>query len=234
MLHGGASPVGNGHLTWVNGTLFVVTIGTGELFAIKGKNSYEKICGISMSFGNTDGTGAMASFSKPNGIAGSLTGGTLLINCSDPSWIEDPFKLHPALLRMVTGLCQVNGIKCWTEGEREAIDQIKSNTEFFSKAYQEKQYDKMVDSCTVDGKILPNGSKIISGHEAIRQRWILPENQKVTRHKVFHEEIKILGDEAYDYGYYEENTEFAYGRREVGKENMSLFGKKWINNGRSL
>lgn len=226
VLQGGPNPVGTGHLAWVNGNLFVTTIGTGEIFVVHDKNNIQKLCGINKAFTNTDGSTETATFSKPNGIAALGSGDTLFVNCSDPSWVSNPLKLHPAPLRMITGVCNVQGVHCWTRDEQEAIDLIKSNTVQFSRAYMQRDYEKIANSYTIDGKIMPGGARIISGKEEIRKRWILPDDQKVIHHRVFHEDIKILRDEAYDYGYYEGTTEFANGKTEDWKGKYLIIWKK--------
>ncbi|MEQ8473545.1 MAG: nuclear transport factor 2 family protein [Marinoscillum sp.] len=99
----------------------------------------------------------------------------------------------------------------------EAI--IRKNIESFSRYYMNKQYDSLAMTYTEDAKIMPPGADIISGREAIKLRWILPDGVDVLMHKVTPTEIKILGDHAYDLGYYEGNT-----RRRDGSE-VSWKGK---------
>ena len=75
----------------------------------------------------------------------------------------------------------------------------------FSQALMIQDYDAVVDAYTDDAKIFPGRSKILTGKAAIRKYWTPPagSNRKTTYHKIMPEEIKILGKEAYDYGYYE-------------------------------
>lgn len=226
VLQGGPSPVGNGHLTWANGNLIVTTIGTGEIYLIPGKNKALKLCGTPFAFSNVDGDAHSATFSKPNGVAATSTSDTLFVNCSEPSWRSDALKLHPAPLRMITGVCQVDGVHCWSREEKKAIDLIRDKTRIFSQAYIAGDYDKLADAYTVDGKIMPNGSNIISGRTDIKARWILPDDQKILHHKVYHEEIKITGAMAYDYGYYEGATLFNNGKSEVWKGKYLIIWKK--------
>lgn len=89
---------------------------------------------------------------------------------------------------------------------KEAI--ILKNVAAFSQALMNQDYDFVVNAYTEDAKIFPNGTKILAGHEAIRQYWTPPADskQKMTYHKVTPDEIKIIGNEAYDYGYYEGKT----------------------------
>lgn len=104
VLQGGQSPVGNGHLTWKNGVLFVTTIGRGEIYVVTVEGKATLLAGKPMAFSNLDGAGLDATFSKPNGIAASITGDTLYVNGSKPTWAKDPLQLHPANLRMITGV----------------------------------------------------------------------------------------------------------------------------------
>lgn len=82
---------------------------------------------------------------------------------------------------------------------------LKKNMAAFSHALMNQDYDFVVDAYTDDAKIFPNGTKILTGKEAIRKYWTPPagSNRKTTYHKIIPEEITIIGNEAYDYGYYE-------------------------------
>ncbi|MFK7980684.1 MAG: DUF4440 domain-containing protein [Saprospiraceae bacterium] len=82
---------------------------------------------------------------------------------------------------------------------------ILKNIKAFSQALMNQDYDTVVDAYTDDAKIFPQNSSILTGKTAIRKYWTPPtgSNRKTTYHKITPEEIKILGDEAYDYGYYE-------------------------------
>lgn len=96
-----------------------------------------------------------------------------------------------------------NGNTAKENAKAEAI--IRKNIAAFSKALMEQNYDLVVDAYTEDGKIFPGGRPILSGHNPIRKYWVPKEGSKskITYHKITPEEIKILGKEAYDYGYYE-------------------------------
>jgi len=82
---------------------------------------------------------------------------------------------------------------------------LKKNMAAFSQALMNQDYDTVVDAYTDDAKIFPGNSKILAGKDAIRKYWTPPagSNRRTTYHKIMPEEIKILGKEAYDYGYYE-------------------------------
>ena len=64
---------------------------------------------------------------------------------------------------------------------------------------------------TQDASIFPGGSDILKGRAAIEKYWTPREDRKIVYHKVSPEEIRILHDEAYDYGYYEGRTQKADG-----------------------
>ena len=90
----------------------------------------------------------------------------------------------------------------------EAEKIIRQNAEAFSKALVNANWDAIVDAYTDDAKIFPGGKDILHGEEAIRAYWTPPGDakNKVIYHKLTPEEIKIWGDEAYDWGYYEGKT----------------------------
>ena len=87
-------------------------------------------------------------------------------------------------------------------GKGEDINKILTTIDAFSKAYVSADYDKLTTFYSTDGKIFPSGADIIVGHKAIKKRWILPKGSKILYHKITPEEIKIIDDYAYDYGYY--------------------------------
>lgn len=82
---------------------------------------------------------------------------------------------------------------------------LKKNMAAFSQALMTQDYDAVVNAYTDDAKIFPGRSKILTGKDAIRNYWTPPagSKRKTIYHKIMPEEIKILGKEAYDYGYYE-------------------------------
>ena len=73
----------------------------------------------------------------------------------------------------------------------------------FSKAYMDGDFEKMANAYTVDGKIFPNKSDVISGRATLKDWWTIKNGSKILNHKVTPSEIKFLGDYAYDFGYYE-------------------------------
>lgn len=92
------------------------------------------------------------------------------------------------------------------QGDSSEINKILTNIQNFSQAYMDGDFRKMANAYTLDGKIMPNNTMIIEGHEAIYEQWVLPEGVKILQHKVSPEEIKIMEDYAYDIGYYEGQT----------------------------
>ncbi|HPF12244.1 MAG TPA: DUF4440 domain-containing protein [Flavobacteriaceae bacterium] len=91
-------------------------------------------------------------------------------------------------------------------GDQKDADKILENIQLFSKFYTTANYDALANSYCENGMILPPGSDIIKGREAIKQRWVLPEGIKVPFHKITPIEISINGNWAYDIGYYEGTT----------------------------
>lgn len=89
------------------------------------------------------------------------------------------------------------------QGHQKDIDLILSNIEAFSGHVMNSDYQNIGMAYTKDAKIFPNNSDIIEGREAIIKYWVQPEGVETKYHKITPEEIKIIGDEAYDYGYYE-------------------------------
>ncbi|MBK6265235.1 DUF4440 domain-containing protein [Marivirga sp. S37H4] len=96
-------------------------------------------------------------------------------------------------------------------GDKDEIEAILLKSKAFSQFYVAGDFESLANSYTVDGKIMPPGTDIIEGREAIKQRWLLPENVKILHHKAVPVEIVIMDDTAYDAGYYEGTTQKADG-----------------------
>ena len=128
-LFGGPSVVGAGHLVWKNNFLFVTTIGTGQIFKVDMEGNQQLIAGVANSFSNTDGPALQATFSKPNGIAASITGDTLFVNVSENSWISNPASLHPSHLRMITGVCSLTDVDCTVISQNKEQKKMNSGIE---------------------------------------------------------------------------------------------------------
>lgn len=95
-----------------------------------------------------------------------------------------------------------------TADEAKSLAIIRENIAAFSKNLVAGNYDAVVNAYTEDAKIFPNNLDIMHGHEAIRNYWTPSPDRKskISHHQVMPEEIKIIGKEAYDWGYYEGKT----------------------------
>jgi ketosteroid isomerase-like protein len=102
---------------------------------------------------------------------------------------------------------KIDCIKTSFENNEIEKEKILANTKKFSQAYMNEDYDAIANAYTLDGKIFPNNTKIIEGREAIKKRWIITNGAKILHHQLDPEEIKFLGDYAYDYGYYNGKTQ---------------------------
>ena len=111
-------------------------------------------------------------------------------------------------------------IKCVKRDSNWDKEIILKNVAAFSKAYMGGNIEKLSRFYTEDGKIFPNNTDIISGRDAIKKRWTLPEDVSIKYHKVTPLEIKIIGDFAYDYGYYEGSS--------VSQKGESPFKGKYV------
>lgn len=111
-------------------------------------------------------------------------------------------------------------------GEKAEINQILENGKNFSKYVNASDYKMIGESYTKDAKIFPNNLKIIEGTEDILGYWKLPEGIKIINHKIDPIEIKIMGDEAYDYGTYQGTTKKADGEEITWKGKYVIVWKK--------
>ena len=91
-------------------------------------------------------------------------------------------------------------------GPKSDIDRILENIAAFSQYYMSGDYDGLANSYAADGIILPPGADIIQGRQAIKERWILPDGVRILHHEVNPTEIRVIGDYAYDVGYYSGKT----------------------------
>lgn len=116
------------------------------------------------------------------------------------------------------------------QGNQEDIDLILANIKAFSSAVMSSEYQSIGDAYTDDAKIFPNNREIIKGREAIIRYWTLPEGVQTKYHKITPEEIRIIGNEAYDYGYYEGTTLRADGTEASWKGKYVIIWKKIEDN----
>lgn len=115
--------------------------------------------------------------------------------------------MKKVILIIILSICSVLDIQSQEfVGDKDEIQQILKNIKGFSESYMAANYDALAESYAENAKILPPGSYIIEGKESIRKRWILPEGVKILYHKIDPLEIKIIGNHAYDIGYYQGKT----------------------------
>ncbi len=123
-------------------------------------------------------------------------------------------KIKFILLNILIGSFAVSPIFAQDySGPKDDIETILEKVINFSEAYVNKDYETLANSYTPDGKILPPGANIITGRKLIKNRWTLPKGVAILEHKITPTEINIIGDHAYDMGYYEGRT-----RRKNGSE----------------
>ena len=82
---------------------------------------------------------------------------------------------------------------------------IREQARQFSAYLMEGERDKVVVMYTADAKIFPDNLGILEGEE-LANYWNPPNSTsswKTTYHRVTPVEIKVMVNEAYDYGYYE-------------------------------
>ena len=83
-------------------------------------------------------------------------------------------------------------------------DQLLAQAKKFSAHLVAGRKAEVVAMYTSDAKIFPNNREILKGQE-LSEYWnpSNPSSWKTTQHKITPIELKVWGDEAYDYGYYE-------------------------------
>ncbi|PWL38083.1 hypothetical protein DKG77_07265 [Flagellimonas aquimarina] len=114
--------------------------------------------------------------------------------------------------------CSNGKISNTDEGEKS---KIVAASRAFSTAYMNQDFDVMANSYTQDAKLIPLGIPIIEGREAIKARWEMGKETKILSHGMDASEINIIGDYAYDYGYY-------HGTSKKGEEPVSSWKGKYV------
>ncbi|MCH8031777.1 MAG: DUF4440 domain-containing protein [Bacteroidetes bacterium] len=89
------------------------------------------------------------------------------------------------------------------EGSSEDITAILAQSRALSEAYMAGDIEALVAVYAEDGIAAPGGRDFIRGHDALFELWSLPEGRVVTHHQAIPEELRVEGDMAYDWGYYE-------------------------------
>ncbi len=117
-------------------------------------------------------------------------------------------------------------IFCKKQAQLTEKEIILKNIDTFSKAYIDADFEVIANSYSLDAKIFPNNSDIINGREAIKEKWIIKDGSKILKHKVTPLEIKLLGNYAYDFGYYEGEVESKKGKKSTFKGKYVIIWKK--------
>ena len=112
------------------------------------------------------------------------------------------------------------------QGNQEDIDMILANIKNFSNSVMNSDYESIGAAYTDDAKIFPDNREIIQGREAIVRYWILPEGVQTKHHKITPEEITVIENMAYDYGYYEGITLKSDGTESSWKGKYVIIWKK--------
>lgn len=85
----------------------------------------------------------------------------------------------------------------------EAVASIEAQARRFSEAYVRGDVEAMMSIYAADGVAAPGGRDFIRGRETLTRYWTLPEGRTIVRHVSTPVEIRVEGDTAYDWGYYE-------------------------------
>ncbi len=103
---------------------------------------------------------------------------------------------------------------------------IHGEIQAFSEAVMNSDAEAIGNAYTEDAKIFPNNREIIAGRAAITEYWSFFDNRKIPYHKIHPEEIKVIGNEAYDFGYYEGSSISAEGEKSNWRGKYVIIWKK--------
>lgn len=129
-------------------------------------------------------------------------------------------------LAIVCFLVSFSSIAQKYTGDQVEIDAILRQADAWSEHYMNSDTRKLANLYTQDGKIMPTNAPIISGRDAIAERFQLPEGVTAIDHRVSPEEISVMGDTAFDYGYYEGITKNESGEESAFKGKYVIIWKK--------
>jgi|GEM_PF-261769 len=111
-------------------------------------------------------------------------------------------------------------------GPDKEIASILIGIDSFSHYFVTNQTDKLVECYTQNGKIMPSGFPILEGRESIDRYWRPNGKSQTIYHNIQPEEITVIGDTAYDFGYYEGKTRLEDGRITMWKGKYVILWKK--------
>jgi len=102
----------NGHILYSKkrNILFVASHGSSRIYTVTMEGEVKVLAGSGVR-GNEDGSAGESSFSRPNGLALSPSEDTLFVNSSIPVTDAGGRPLNPSVIRMITGLPPVVGVK---------------------------------------------------------------------------------------------------------------------------
>lgn len=112
------------------------------------------------------------------------------------------------------------------QGKQKYINRILENIAQFSDYVMAGDYENIGAAYTEDAKIFPNNTDIIDGRTKIASYWKPSSEARIVYHKITPSEIKIIGKEAYDYGYYEGTTRSANGEETSWRGKYVIVWKK--------
>ncbi|NNE47148.1 MAG: DUF4440 domain-containing protein [Rhodothermales bacterium] len=110
---------------------------------------------------------------------------------------------------LALGCCMISlGCQPATEGtnavdEQATIDTLVELSHQFSQAFVAGDAAAMTQLYTDDAVLFPANSELIRGRNAIEQYWTLPEDRRITHHKLIPVEVDVSGSMASDFGHYE-------------------------------
>ncbi len=101
----GVSAPSNGHIIYSEkeSVLYVASHGSHQIYRLTLDGELTVLAGTGQR-GNKDGSAGEATFSRPNGLALSVTEDTLFVNSSIPVTDANGRPLNPSVIRMITGL----------------------------------------------------------------------------------------------------------------------------------
>ena len=99
---------GNGHVTSANERIYVASFRGNQIYEVDMEGQVQLLAGTGEA-GNTNGPVDRATFYQPNGIATSVSGDTLYVNTTLS--VGEPRKLHPNLVRRITGVRRLAGLE---------------------------------------------------------------------------------------------------------------------------
>jgi ketosteroid isomerase-like protein len=112
------------------------------------------------------------------------------------------------------------------KGPESEIKIILNSIKQFSTFVMNQQPEKIALAYTEDAKLFPMGTDIMVGRNAIQKYWTSNGPNKTSYHKITPQEIEVIGDTAYDYGYYEGKTLKVDGAESAWKGKYVIVWKK--------